>query len=214
MQNQTTKQIPKSVREAILARGGVFTEYKAVKKLKLNETDFTFFDGSEQAENLTKFAKYNMNGKNPLVSGKGTIFGIHMALMGQECSPFNMATGGTYAGLTSAHKFMNNASYTVTRDRANMREGLVSFISNPLPQVLTHEKIGAGVVDAIAPVTLWRPEISSLEENNRKNVTYLPIEIQSVGTSTEFKVKAGYSVDANLENSLLVMYLLAVDFTK
>ncbi|MBE7412229.1 MAG: hypothetical protein L6Q54_15370 [Leptospiraceae bacterium] len=205
-----------SVIQQVQKQGGIVTELTSVWKLGTSEKSFNYFSGAEASKSVTHLAHYNFNGKTPINASKGSILAFGFQLYGADYAQFDFSGGSTaYGNLNEASKFLNQLRYEIKKNKIVLREGLVSSLHEPLPQILKPKIVGTEPSNSSTPVNAIRVESNNLENKNSKHSLFVPITINGSGDTIEFNVflpPAGYSINSDLNDSLLVLNALCVEY--
>jgi hypothetical protein len=208
-----TKQIDNKVAQ-LIAQGGVVVEYKSIWQLLTNDKTFKYFSGAETSA-VKPLARYNFTGKNPADSKEATIVAFSFEATDANESAVDRSTPTqTYAKLASLTSLLNQAYYTIKQNKTTLREGFVSKIHQPIPRIFRPLLTGS-VTNVSTPVAVSEIAGSNIEHKNEKHALFLPIDLKSDGEVLDIQVNlpsGGFTVDANLNNSLLILHALAVEF--
>ncbi|TGL12429.1 hypothetical protein [Leptospira meyeri] len=215
--NPNTRKTVQSEISLLMQKGGIPIELHSTAKLATGEKSFGFFAGNEDRANYGHLAHYGLGGKNPIESQKGKLVGFQVELHGPDFAALNLAGDGTYNVLDAANKLINMIRFRITKNKTVLREGSFKSIIDPLPRVLKPSKVGTGIENGLVAVSAVETQTGNIEERNSGlRVLYLPVDFSN-NDSFVFEAwlpSQSGGVDAALNNHLLVVTALGVEFPK
>ncbi|TGK53228.1 hypothetical protein [Leptospira bouyouniensis] len=203
------KQQPNVV-SSIIEKGGIISEKYSVVKLVSGERKLKFFANDEGAKGYSKYAKYNIQGKNPLDSQKGKILAFKLELFGPEFKPLDLSAGATqFAVYEDAYQLINQLAFEFRFNKEIVREPIAKSFIEPLPKLIFPKRFGTGIGNGDVSVFALPSENNNLE--NERGILRLPLNINA---SDALEVTADHpdGIGEALVDHLLVLNALTVEF--
>ncbi|MCZ8156195.1 MAG: hypothetical protein O9264_08765 [Leptospira sp.] len=195
----------------IIESGKLFDTKQSAFKYKSGSTKIILFGGEEIRENYPGLALYNTSGKNPFDGSRGKTLGLKLYSFGPDFAPLDFAgSANDYAPLIALTKVLNQTKFTVTLGKDEVRSFLAIEAHDPLPQILFHRKVGAGITPSNETVAAILPPMGSIEAE--RNIIRLPLNVNDgVNLKIEGSLENGVTPGANLVDFLLVGRLFVIE---
>ncbi len=212
-----SRRRPKSAQKAVLDKGGYYTDLHSVFKMATGDKNYDFFQSQESAAGITHLASYNLGGKNPLYTSSGMLLAFQMEIHGPDFKRIDYSAGdGTYTVLDAVNKLVNQMKYKVVVNKHTVREGIIkNLMVEPVPVLI--KSLATATDTQTAAVSHSTGSIE--HKNNEKPGLYLPVKFTGAAETFNFTVElpsqqAGYKIPAELNDHLLVLRALAVEYPK
>lgn len=199
-----------NVVSSIIAEGGIISEKYSVVKLALNMTTMRFFANEEGSKGYPEYAKYNVQGKNPLDSQNGKILAFKLELLGPNFVPLDLSAGTTqFDVFKEANQLIHQLAFDFRLNKAILREPIAKSFIEPLPRLIFPKRFGTGIGNGDVSVLAIGAESNNLE--NERGILRLPLSLKQ-GDALEVSAKLPSAIGPSLVDHLLVLNALTVEF--
>lgn len=196
---------------SVIASGKLFDTKQSVFKYKSGSTKIVLFGGEEIREGYPGKALYNTSGKNPFDGASGKTLGLKLYSFSPNFEPMNYAgVNNDYAPLKALTALLNQTKFKVSLGKDEVRNFLAIEGHDPLPQILSFEKVGSVVTPSNNTVAGYSNPGGSIE--NERNVIRLPLNVVQGQTFSVVGVpEDGVTPGAALVDFLLVGRLFVIE---
>ncbi|PJZ37394.1 hypothetical protein CH354_10055 [Leptospira levettii] len=202
---------PTDLVRSVIEQGKLFDTKQSAFKWEETSSKFNVFGGEEIRKSYPEYALYNTSGKNPFDGNKGSTLGIKFYSMGANFEPFDLAGPNfDFAPLKALNKVLNLSKVKVTLGKDEVRSFFLAEAHDPIPQVINHLRVGAGITPANVTTAAVLPPPGSIE--NERNIIRLPLKLQD-GLTLKFEgeLLGGIQAGAALANTFLVARLFVIE---